>query len=144
MHCISNHLYCPTVSKLWWWSVLFRAYDQNYAFIISSLLQDICISNRGWTFFFKSGNHTHICFKKTISISCTFPWLSPMLNVHLLPSVVLPALNNRPDIQQCQKHLIWKRVSFLWLPNYTDICGSPFTVFHKWLSETVRPPKANP
>lgn len=87
--------------------------------------------------FFRSGNHTHICFKKT------FPWLSPMLNIHLLPSVVLPALNNRPDIQKCQKNLIWKRVSFLWLLNYNDICGSPFTVFCKWLSKTVRPPKAN-
>ena len=51
MHCISNHLYCLTVRKLWWWSVLFTAYDQNYAFIISSLLQVMRIPNRGWTIF---------------------------------------------------------------------------------------------
>jgi len=53
-----------------------------------------------FNFSFLSLITTHIFgLKKPISISCTFPWLSPMLNAHLLPSVALPALNNRPDIQ---------------------------------------------
>jgi hypothetical protein len=108
MHRISNHLYCLTVSVSCNNGVFSSELITKTMHLSFHLCYKSYVSQTEVEHFFRSGNHTHICFKKT------FLWLSPMLNIHLLPSVVLRALNNRPDIQKCQKNLIWKE-SFIFM-----------------------------